>query len=403
MIPFSPPHISQEHIDEVVDTLKSGWITTGPKTKLFEKKIATYCGAPKVLAVSSATFGLEHILRWFGVGKGDEVIIPAYTYTATANVVVHTGATPVMVDVNPNDINISLKAIEKAITKKTKVIIPVDIAGFPADYKGINALVNNVVIKGLFIPNNLIQEKLGRILVLADAAHSFGANYYGKKSGSLTDISVFSFHAVKNLTTAEGGAIVMNLPSSFDQEALYKYLNTMSLHGQSKDALAKSKIGNWRYDVVESGFKGNMTDIQASLGLVSLKKYDDENLKRRKEIFQMYYEGLKSYDWAQLPLYKDKNKESSYHLFLIRINGIDENKRDAIIDAIFKQDVSVNVHFQPLPMLTAYKNKGFDIKDYPVSYDNYSRLISLPVYQDLSDTDVKKVIGAVVNAIQKQL
>jgi len=403
MIPFSPPHITQEHIDEVVDTLQSGWITTGPKTKLFERKLAEYCDVPKVLAVNSATFGLELVLRWFGVQAGDEVIIPAYTYVATANVVSHTGATPVMVDVNPKDFNIDTEAIKKAITPNTKVIIPVDIAGYPVDFDEINRLVNEPKVKALFQASSENQEKLGRILVLADAAHSFGAKYKGKTSGNLADMSVFSFHAVKNLTTAEGGAIAFNLPEVFDAEEIYKYMNMFSLHGQSKDALAKTQIGNWRYDVLVAGYKGNMTDIQASLGLVSLKHYDTENLKRREEIFRYYTEKLSSYKWAQIPPYKDKDKESSYHLYLLRINGIDEATRDKIIDEIFQQGVSVNVHFQPLPVLTVYKDKGYKIENYPVSYDNYSRVITLPVYQDLTDEYLQKITDAVISSVQKHV
>jgi len=403
MIPFSPPHISQEHIDEVIDTLRSGWITTGPKTKLFEKKLAEYCNVPNVLAVNSATFGLELMLRWFGVGKGDEVIVPAYTYVATANVIIHTGATPIMVDVNTNDFNINLNAIKEKITSKTKVIIPVDIAGFPVDYDAINSLVKDREIKKIFNAKNNIQEKLGRILVLADAAHSFGAKYNSKISGNLTDASVFSFHAVKNLTTAEGGAIALNLPLPFNNKDIYKYLNMFSLHGQSKDALAKTKVGNWRYDVLEAGYKGNMTDIQASLGLVSLRKYDSENLKRRKEIFDYYTTELSKYSWAEIPAYLTDKKETSYHLYLLRIRNITEEIRDKIIDDIFKNGVSVNVHFQPLPLLSVYKNKGYKIDDYPVSFDNYSRVITLPVYQDLSDDDLNKVVSVVIESVNKNI
>jgi len=403
MIPFSPPYISQEHIDEVVDTLQSGWITTGPKTKLFERKLAEYCDVLKVLAVNSATFGLELVLRWFGVQAGDEVIIPAYTYVATANVVTHTGAKPVMVDVKPDDFNIDIEAIKKAITPNTKAVIPVDIAGYPVDFDAINRLVNEPEVKAMFQARTENQEKLGRILVLADAAHSFGAKYKGRTSGSLTDMSVFSFHAVKNLTTAEGGAIAFNLPEVFDAEEIYKYMNMFSLHGQSKDALAKTQIGNWRYDVLVAGYKGNMTDIQASLGLVSLKYYDTENLKRRKEIFRHYTEQLAKHDWAQIPPYKNNDKESSYHLFLLRIKGIDEATRDKIIDDIFQQGVSVNVHFQPLPLLSVYKNKGYKLENYPVSYDNYSRVITLPVYQDLTDENLQQITDAVVSAVEKHI
>ena len=403
MIPFSPPHISQEHIDEVIDTLKSGWITTGPKTKLFEKKLAEYCQVPYFLAVNSATFGLEIVLRWFGVKEGDEVIIPSYTYVATANVVVHTGAKPVMVDINQKDFNINIDAVKKAITPKTKVIIPVDIAGYPANYDDIFNLINRPEISKLFQPEHKNQKKLGRILVLADAAHSFGAIYKNKKSGSLADISVFSFHAVKNLTAAEGGGIAINLPSSFQSKKVYEFLNRYSLHGQSKDALAKTKKGNWRYDVLEVGYKGNMTDIQASLGLVSLKQYDNENLKRRKEIFDFYTQIFSQYKWAELPEYINKNKKASYHLFLLRIKNIDENTRDLIIHDIFEQNVSVNVHFQPLPLLTAYKKLNYKIEDYPVSYDNYSRVISLPVYQDLTDDNLNTIVQAVIKSVEKNL
>ncbi len=397
MIPFSPPHIKQEAINEVIDTLKSGWITTGPKTKLFEQKITEYCGNKKTLCVNSATFGLEIILRWFGIGKGDEVIIPAYTYTATANTVMHTGATPVMVDTNADDFNISINAIKNAITKKTKVIIPVDIAGLPADYDAINNIVKQ---NKLFKPNNKIQEKLGRILVLSDAAHSFGAEYKGKKTGALTDISVFSFHAVKNLTTAEGGAIAFNLPDVFDVENIYKEINTSSLHGQTKDALAKTKVGAWRYDVIEPGYKGNMTDIQASLGLIALKYYEKDNLPRRKQIMEMYQNAFSEYEWAQTPIITDENRQTSYHLYTLRIKNISEAKRDEIIQRIFDNGVSVNVHFQPLPMLTAYKNLGYNINDYPIAYDNYSREISLPVYQDLTNKQVEQVINAVIQSVK---
>ncbi len=399
MIPFSPPHINQEIIDEVVDTLKSGWITTGQKTKLFEKKISEYCNVEKTLCVNSATFGLELVLRWFGVGKGDEVIIPSYTYAATANVVLHTGATPVMVDAT-NNFNIDVAKIKDAITSKTKVIIPVDIAGFPCDYTLINKIVRE---NNLFKANSNIQNKLGRILVLSDAAHSFGAFYKKKKSGSLCDISVFSFHAVKNLTTAEGGAICLNLPYPFDNTEVYGFLNMFSLHGQNKDALAKTKIGNWRYDIKIAGYKGNMTDIMASIGLIGLKYYDSENLKRRKEIFKQYNTVFSLKNWAITPVYKTEDKESSYHLYLLRIKDISEDDRDAIISEIFSNGVSVNVHFQPLPLLSVYKEEGFKIEDFPISFSNYERVISLPVYQDLTDANVQKVIKTVSNAVEKYI
>lgn len=401
MLPFSPPKIYDEIIKEVTDTLQSGWITTGPKTKQFEKNITTYCGNKRTICLNSATAGLEIMLRWFGVGKGDEVIIPAYTYCATANVVMHCGAKPIMVDVNTNDFNISVNEIKKHITKNTKVIIPVDFAGLPCDYSLINELVNLKEYKSIFSASNDVQKKLGRILVLADAAHSFGAEYKGMKSGSLTDISVFSFHAVKNLTTAEGGAVALNLPEVFDNDKIYQELCVKTLHGQSKDALAKTVKGAWQYDVVEPGYKANMTDIQASLGIVELKYYEKETLVKRKEIFDLYTKLLQQYSWAELPLYHTVHKKSSFHIYPLRIKGINEQERNNIIQEVFNQDIAVNVHFQPLPMLSYYKNMGYNIEDYPIAFDNYSREISLPVYFNLSLNDVKKVVNALVKAVNK--
>ncbi|MGQ9847170.1 MAG: DegT/DnrJ/EryC1/StrS family aminotransferase [Bacteroidales bacterium] len=403
MIPFSPPRIDDKIIAEVVDTLKSGWITTGPNTKLFEKKLTAYCGSKATVAVSSATAGLELVLRWFGVKEGDEVIVPAYTYCATANVVVHCGAKPIMVDINKDDFCISLNAIEKAITPRTKVIIPVDIAGLPCDYDMINQLVEDKKIKRLFVAETPEQKMLGRILVLSDAAHSVGAWYKNKRTGALTDISVFSFHAVKNLTTAEGGAIAFNLPEPFDNEALYQYFCAYTLHGQTKDALAKMQKGAWRYDVINAGYKANMTDILASIGLVELDRYDNDTLKKRKYIFDFYQKAFDSCHWAELPLYEDENRISSYHVYLLRIKNINEWQRDQIIQHIFDKDVSVNVHFQPLPLLSAYKNKGYKISDYPVAYDNYQREISLPVYYDLTDEMLHKIVEAVKKSVVEVL
>lgn len=403
MIPFSPPRIDQKIIDEVVDTLKSGWITTGPKTKLFEKKLTAYAGHKTTLCVSSGSAGLELMLRWFGVGEGDEVILPAYTYCATANVIIHCGAKPVFVDVNESDFNISVKEIEKAITTKTKVIMPVDLAGFPCDYDEINSLVKKENISKLFISKTKEQKSLGRILVLSDAAHSIGAKYKGIKTGSLTDISVYSFHAVKNITTAEGGAICLNLPEPFNNAEIYKDLNIKSLHGQTKDAYSKVKIGNWRYDIVEAGYKYNMTDVQASMGLVEIDRYDNNMIVKRKQIFDQYSKELLKYEWAKIPVYETPEKSSSYHAFLLRINGIDEEKRDKIIQSIFDKEVGVNVHFVPLPMMSFYKNLGYDIKDYPVSYKNYSCEISLPVYYNLSKENVQTVIKAVVESVEENI
>lgn len=395
MIPFSPPRIDDAIIAEVVDTLKSGWITTGPKTKQFEREIADYCGIGHALALSSWTAGAEMLLKWFGVKAGDEVIIPAYTYCATANIIIHCGATPVMVDIN-DDFCLSVEALEKAITPRTKVIIPVDLGGLPCDYDALYAAI--AAKSHQFDPQNDIQQQLGRILVLADAAHSFGATYGGKKIGSLADLTVFSFHAVKNLTTAEGGAICINLPQPFDNLAIYQQLNTLSLHGQSKDALAKTQKGAWEYDVVQAGFKCNMTDILASIGLIELRRYDETNLRRRKEIFQIYSNRLSETDWTILPHVLDSQRESSYHLYLLRIAGITLSERNAIIQAIFDNEVAVNVHYKPLPLLTYYAELGYDMSDYPVSERSWEQEITLPVYPDLTDEQVNKIVDAVLSS-----
>lgn len=402
MIPFSPPRIDQRVIDEVTAALTSGWITTGPRTKLFEKQLTAYCGNKCTVAVNSWTAGMEVLLRWWGIGPGDEVIIPAITYCASANVIVHTGATPIMVDLNPEDFNISVAAIRKAITPRTKAIMPVDIAGFPCDYDAIFALVNEPEVKAMFQPNSEYQQQLGRILIAADAAHSFGATYNGKRSGSIADVSCFSFHAVKNLTTAEGGTMSINLPDDFDHEEIYKDLCIKILHGQSKDALAKAQKGNWRYDVVEPGYKCNMTDIQAAIGLVELDRFQ-ENLDRRKAICLAYNTGFEQEKWALLPKMKDDKRETCYHLYQLRIAGASESQRDAIMQEIFDQDVSVNVHFQPLPILTAYKNRGYKMEDYPEAWSKYSNEITLPVYFDLTDEQVQIVINAVKVAVKKVL
>ena len=403
MIPFSPPRIDQKVIDEVVDTLKSGWITTGPKTKEFERRLTAYCGNKATLAVNSNTVGLEVVLRWFGVQEGDEVFVPAYTYCATANVIVHCGAKPVMVDVNADDFDVCLEKVREAITDKTKVIMPVDLGGMPCAYDELFELVEAEDVKTLFQAKTEEQRKLGRILILSDSAHSIGAEYKGRKAGCLADVSVFSFHAVKNLTTAEGGAIMLNLPEPFDNEEVYRYLCTYTLHGQNKDALAKTKRGAWRYDVLVSGFKGNMTDIMASIGLVELSRYEDDTLHYRKCIYDQYTDAFARYGWAELPIYETEDRKSSYHVYCLRVKGITEQQRDEIIQRIFDKDVSVNVHFQPLPLLSAFKNKGYKIEDYPIAYDNYCREISLPVWYGLSEEMVKTVIDAVICSVEEVL
>jgi dTDP-4-amino-4,6-dideoxygalactose transaminase len=391
--------MDQKIVDEVVDTLWSGWITTGPKTKKFEKMLTAYAGQSVTLCVSSGSAGLELMLHWFGIGPGDEVIVPAYTYAATANVVVHCGAKVVFVD-SDEDFNISVEAIQKAITPHTKVIIPVDIAGWPCDYDAINALVRKPEFQRLFTPATKAQMTLNRILILSDAAHSIGGKYKNRMTGALTDITVYSFHAVKNLTTAEGGAVCMNLPPPFDHDLLYRELNAKSLHGQTKDALAKTQIGGWRYDIIEPGYKYNMTDIQASMGIVELVRYNKDMLVRRKHIFDRYTTAFSGYSWAQVPLYETLERKSSFHVYLLRIKRINEAQRDRIIQEIFKKEVAVNVHFVPLPMMTYYREAGYRIQDYPVAYDNYSHEISLPVYYDLTDEMVDTVIKAVVEAVE---
>lgn len=402
MIPFSPPRIDKKIIDEVADALNSGWITTGPKTKLFEKKIAEYCDVSDVLAVNSWTTGAELILYWFGIKEGDEVIVPVYTYCASANIVIHRGAKVIMVDVR-SDFGVDLTKIEGSITSKTKVIIPVDVGGLPIDYKELNTVLNKESVKQKFRPNNTRQEELGRILVLSDAAHSFGAKYKGKNVGAFADFTVFSFHAVKNLTTAEGGAICINMPKPFNNNEIYKELNTLSLHGQNKDALAKTQKGSWEYDVIDAGFKCNMTDILSSIGLVELERYNTETLPKRKQIFKLYIDLLKKYDWAIVPTYLTDNKESSYHLFLLRIKNISLEQRNEIIHEIFENNVSVNVHYKPLPLLSFYKNKGYNMNDFPKAKEFWESEISLPVYYDLSLNHAQEVISVLAESVEKVL
>lgn len=403
MIPFSPPRIDDKIVESVSQALRSGWITTGPRTKQFEKDITAYCGAKSTVCLNSATLSLELALRWFGVQEGDEVIVPAYTYCATANVVVHCGAKVIMVDANPHDFNMNMDKIREVITPKTKAIMPVDLAGFPCDYDALIDIVNDPQVKSMFDPRTDEQRKLGRILLLADSSHAFGATYKGRTQGSIADISVFSFHAVKNLVAAEGGSIVMNLPDDFDHEAIYKYLCIKSLHGQSKDALSKTKPGGWKYDVIEAGFKCNMTDIQAAIGLVEIARYKDDTLQRRRHIRALYDQGLKDEHWAQLPPADNDEKMSSHHLYLLRIKDATEDQRNAIIEHMFENQVSVNVHFIPLPLLTVYKNMGYRMEEYPVAYDNYSREITLPLYYDLSDENVGRVIEVLKEGVKKIL
>lgn len=400
MIPFSPPRIDDKTIASVTEALKSGWISTGPKTRLFEDKLAEYIGTDEVVCLNSATAGLQLILHWLGVGEGDEVIVPAYTYTASVNVIVHSGATPVLVDVREQDFNIDPEKVKTVITEKTKAIIAVDIAGYPADYNKLFQIVNSSEIQSKFEPHNDIQKTMNRIMIIADAAHSIGAKYQDEFTGKQADMSSFSFHAVKNLTTAEGGAVVFNVAQWFDHKVLKQQFKTSSLHGQNKDAFSKVQIGGWRYDVVEAGFKCNMTDLQAAIGLVELERYED-TLTRRKTIFYRYSQELSKYDWAVIPKYISKHNETSYHLYMLRIKGIDEKTRDKIIDEIGKNGVAVNVHYIPIPMLTFYKNSGYNMADYPISYQLFENEITLPVYYNLTDEQIDIVIKTVVASVNK--
>lgn len=399
-IPFSPPYIDQTVIDEVTDTLRSGWITTGPKTRALEEEIRRLCGAGEVLCVNSWTSGAILMLRWLGVKPGDEVIVPAYTYSATALAVLHAGATPVMVD-SGEDFNISPEAMRKAITPRTKAVIPVDIAGFPCNYDAINQIVASPEIKALFEPSSPVQEKLGRILVLNDAAHSLGAYYQSeKRTGCETDVAVFSLHAVKNVTTAEGGAICLNLPAPFDNGQLYKELRMMSLNCQTKDAFTKSKAGGWRYDIVGLGMKVNMADVNAAVGLAQIRQYD-RLLKERKRVFAAYDKAFSACGWAICPPSVQDGRESSYHIYALRIKDFTEAQRDRMIEKITEREVAVNVHFIPMPMLSFFKGLGYKMEDYPQAYRNYSAEISLPIYPQLDEEQVNFVIKAVKEAYEE--
>ena len=391
-IPFSPPDISEEEIDEVVDTLKSGWITTGPKTKLFENEIAKLCGTKKVVCLNSATAALELILRVLGIGEGDEVIVPAYTYTASASPVCHVGAKLVLIDVDKDSFEMDYSQLESKITSNTKAIIAVDIAGIVADYDKIYEIVEKT--KSKFTPKNDIQKLYNRVLVLADAAHAIGASRNNKMAGNIADFTSFSFHAVKNLTTGEGGAATWR-----NDEALYKEFQLLSLHGQTKDALHKNQIGAWEYDIVAPLYKCNMTDIMASIGLAQLRRYADL-LNIRHNIIKKYNEAFKDLPVKVLN-HEDNNHRSSGHLYLVRINGIDEKTRNEIIISLAKKGVSSNVHYKPLPILTAYKNLGFDIKDYPNSYLQYQNEITLPLYSKLTNEEVDYIIENFISVLKE--
>lgn len=387
-IPFSPPDITREEIDEVVKVLESGWITSGPKVAEFESAMANYCNTNHALAVASATSGMELILKVFDIKKGDEIITTPYTYTSTSNIILHRGIKPTFVDVKKDSFLIDIDKIEKAITPKTKAIITVDFAGVPVDYDKVREVL----------------KKLGRedIILISDSAHSYGASYKGKKVGGQFDFHVFSFHAVKNLTTAEGGGVTYNDNNFKGKEDLIKEFKYTSLNGQSKDALSKMKAGAWRYDVLTDGFKCNMTDMQAALGVVQMKRYESL-LEKRRAIFNVYSSKLKNKDWAIIPFDKNEEMETSYHLYPLRIKGFEEEDRTSVIEELANKDIATNVHFIPLPMFTVYKNLGYKIEDYPNAYNQYKNEISVPVYSTLALEDAEYVIDELIKAVEKRL
>ena len=387
-IPFSPPDITELEIEQVVEALKSGWITTGPKTKALEQKIANFCGTDKAVCLNSQTACAEMALRVLGIGPGDEVIVPAYTYTATASVVCHVGAKLVMVDIQPDSLEMDYDQLEAVITENTKVIIPVDLAGIPCDYDRIFSIVEKK--RELFTPSNDIQRAMGRISVNADAAHAFGASWHGKRVGSIADFTAFSFHAVKNLTTAEGGALTWRDIPGIDNEAIYKQIQLLSLHGQSKDALAKTQLGAWEYDIVGPWYKCNMTDVAAAMGLAQMQRYD-ALLSRRKDIIQRYDAAFKPLGVQVLKHYTE-DYQSSGHLYITRIPGITSDQRNEIIIRMAEQGIACNVHYKPLPMMTAYKNLGFDVANYPNAYRYFANEITLPLHTCLTDEMINYVI-----------
>lgn len=394
-VSFSPPDMSQLEVNEVAEAIRSGWITTGPRTKEFEKQIAAYCHTEKVVCLNSATACMELVLRVLGVGPGDEVITSAYTYTATASVTCHVGAKVVMVDTAPESFEMDYAKLADSITERTKVIIPVDLAGIVCDYEKVYAAIESK--RHLFKPANDLQKAFGRVVVLADAAHAFGAQCHGKMCGEIADFTSFSFHAVKNLTTAEGGAVTWRNIPGIDNEWIYKQFQLLSLHGQNKDALAKTQLGAWEYDIVAPNYKCNMTDIMAAIGLMQMKRYSDM-LARRKEIIDRYNEGLKNCTVKVLNHY-DENHASSGHLYLVRLIGKDVVFRNEVIIKMAERGIACNVHYKPLPMMTAYKNLGFDIKDYPNAYNQYKNEITLPLHTCLTDEEVEYVISNFIEIV----
>lgn len=403
-IPFSPPDLTDAEINEVVSALKSGWITTGPKTKELEREVASLCHTDKAVCLSSQTSCAEMALRLLGIGEGDEVIVPAYTYTASAEVVCHVGAKLVFIDSQPDSLEMDYDAVEKAITDKTKVIIPVDLGGIPCDYDRIFSIVEKK--KSLFKPSNDIQSKFGRIIVCADTAHAFGSSWHGQPVGSVADFSAFSFHAVKNFTTAEGGALTWKPNDALNDEDLYKQVQLYSLHGQSKDALSKNQLGSWEYDILGPWYKCNMTDIHAAIGLAQMKRYPSL-LKHRREIIEKFDNAFKPLGVHTLPHFTDEYT-SSGHLYLTRVfkkNGepVSDEERREIIIKMAERGITTNVHYKPLPMMTGYKKLGFDIKDYPNAYAHYANEISLPLFSRLTDEEVDYIIDNYTDVIKEYI
>ena len=388
-IPFSPPDISEEEINEVIDTLKSGWITTGPKTKELERRLSEFTNTPKTVCLNSATAALELTLRVLGIGEGDEVIVPAMTYTASCSVIYHVGAKAVIVDIAEDSHEMNYAALADAITENTKAVIPVDLAGIPCDYDRIFEVIESK--KHLFKANSEYQEKLGRVAVVADGAHALGSTYKGKKIGSVADFTTFSFHAVKNFTTAEGGSVTWKENENFDNEELYREYQIYSLHGQTKDALAKTKAGSWEYDIVIPGYKCNLTDIAASIGLVQLDRYP-KLLERREDIIDQYNKGFEGTRITALS-HSSEDYKSCGHLYITHVEGATFEQRGEIIVKMAERGISCNVHYKPLPLLTAYKNLGFDIENYPNAYNYYVKEITLPLHTRLSDEDVAVIIS----------
>lgn len=397
-INFSPPFIDNDIINEVIDTLNSGWITTGPKVRELEAEILKLTSCQQALAVNSWTSGAILVLKWFGVGPGDEVIVPAYTYSATALAVLHCGATPIMID-SLDDFTIDYKLLPNLINDRTKVIIPVDFAGLMCNYDEIYNIIEDSYTKDFFKSKNTIQENLGRILILSDAAHSIGSTYKGRQSGNVADITIFSFHAVKNITTAEGGIICLNLPVSFNSNEIFNYMKMMTLNGQTKDAFTKSIAGSWKYDIIFLGLKINMPDVCAAIGLAQIRKYS-YLLSERKRVSEFYKNFFKNINHYVLPILEDINRTSCNHIFPLRIININEEKRDQIIERMSHLGISVNVHFIPMPMLTLFKNLGYNINDFPVAYANYSHEISLPIYPQLTNDELLYICENLENIYQ---